>query len=77
MTMNNYPSRSSQKAIKMLVVISRHSYILQANVRLLSCGGKRQVKRLGLHVQCIFGYIYSRKNAYISNNDVNNLSSSY
>lgn len=33
MTMNNYPSRSSQKAIKMLLVISRYSDILQANVR--------------------------------------------
>lgn len=59
MTMNNYPSRSSQKAIKMLVVISRYSYILQANVRLLSCGGKRQmltiqVKRLGLHETVYF-----------------------
>jgi len=35
MTMNNYPSRSSQKAIKMLVVISRYSDILQANVLLV------------------------------------------
>lgn len=33
MTMNNYPSRSSQKAIKILVVISLYSEILQGNVR--------------------------------------------
>ncbi len=33
MTMNNYPSSTSQKAIKTLVVISRYSDILQANVR--------------------------------------------
>lgn len=33
MTMNNYPSSTSQKAIQMLVVISRYSDILQANVR--------------------------------------------
>ncbi len=33
MTVNNYPSSTSQKAIKMLVVISRYNDILQANVR--------------------------------------------
>ncbi len=42
MTVNNYPSSTSQKAIKMLVVISRYNDILQANVRQVSCEGKGQ-----------------------------------